>query len=60
MRAYVSSTFSAYLVFFAVLRQRRERQRRKELFMVRQIYLWPIYFYGQQKIYYFDLLGAIA
>jgi hypothetical protein len=32
----------------------------KDLFMVLQIYLWPIYFYRQQKIYYFDLLKAIA
>ena len=27
----------------------------KGLFMVRQTYLWPTYFYGRYKIYYFDL-----
>jgi hypothetical protein len=38
----------------------RAEARRKEFFMVRLINLWPIYFYGQQKIYYFDLPGVIA
>lgn len=34
--------------------------RGKELFIVPQIYPWQTYFYGQQKIYYFDLASTFV
>jgi hypothetical protein len=35
-------------------------EQNKDSFMAPQTYLWPTYFYGQQKIYYFDLSRTIA